>query len=479
VLWIAITCTLLSTLIVLAVWHIYLWWLTRSHLSRAPLRLAALASMGGLAWCAAAFNEQPPGALAVLPLAALVAGPATGRSRSHRAIRTALPIVAIAGALLLYIWGFVRYTPDFKGLRVAEQGVFGRVWTLVQRVPEGLAMPRFAAGAWRNGLDVVGAHPVRAVAFLGGIILLGVMWVIRSPPVRPSNDPAIRPPNSLALAILGIGWASAVWIPVTLAHSSPFFRLYYPCSIGLAILAAAIASILVKRFDRAGASTARLVLPAARMSFGVMVLASIVLWIGIQDAFQRRYRIDAAEVEPLVRTFRRSVEPGSVFMPVWIDSPTLKTGSIPFDSYFAQCWLWGLASGWRLQLAFHSRDVYTYRTGFGVAPEGLFVNPIDPRHSVVCAALLATPKPPQVNAVFPGLASLKGRQLPWDRLVLFDIEGAGNTRIYTRVRVHTPTGEVIDIVPRQVALSPEAARLPERILDVYPSPRPPEHASHQ
>jgi hypothetical protein len=470
VLWIAITCTLLSVLLVLTVWHVYLWWLTRSQAHSIPVRLGALGAMGGLAWCAAAFNEQPPAALVALPFAWLVIGPAAGRSRLHRTVRTALPMVVAGSALLLYVRGFVRNTPGFHGLGVAQQGAVGRLGELVRQLPGESILANFIGGAWRQGLQCVASHPSRAGILLALIGLAALPWCWRGTARR--GVPALDRPRAIGLLLLGTVWAAAVWLPVAMAHAHPLPRLFYPSAIGLAIAAAGA----VSRVEELGMLRSLSCQRAVRLAFAGASCAGIIVWIGIQDAYQRRFRADVAEVEPLARIFQRSLEPGSIFVPIRILSHATLTGASGFDNYFQQCWQWPLASGWRIRLALHSANVHTVCTGAGAARQGFAVDPRDPGRSVVCAANLAPPKPANAGELLPTSPDAPGRIFPWDRLVLFDVDGAGNTLIYTRVRIHPSTEAAFDLVPRQVERSPLVSELPERILDVYPAPRPPELA---
>ncbi len=469
VLWISVTCTLISMLLVLASWGMYLWWLGRSHLASVPVRIGALASFGGLAWCAAALNEQPTGALAALPLAAVAVGPAVGSSRLNRLVRTLLPVVSTTIGLAVYLRGFVRHTPGFKGIDVVEHGAPTRVLELARAVPGEAILVNFVRGAWRQGVEAITGHPVSALVVVGVFAAAALPWCWRGSRSDEAAT-ALRPVRSGALVIAGLVWAAAVWLPVAFAHSHPFPRLFYPFALGIAIAGAGFATWVSECKPIRSAGLLRLL----RVAFAAAVCAAVVVWIGVQDGYQRRYRADVAESMALRDAFERTIEPGSIFIPVHLTSRPTSTDVPGFDGFFQHCWRWPLASGWNLLLALHSSDVHTVCTGNGAASVGLWLNPRDPAGSIVCASPMTTPKPANAGERFPLSPDAPGRVFALDRLVLFDIDGAGNTRVYTKVRIHPAASDVLEIVPRQVARSPLAASLPERILNVFPAPRPPE-----
>ena len=474
VLWIAITCTLMSVVLMLAVWHIYLAWLARAEKWPGLVRLGALLALGALAYASAAFNEQPAGALAALPFAPLVVGLANAPTRWRRVVRSALPVLAVVVALGIYLRGFFHHMPG--SVRAASKvGAVGslphHLGELLTKVPRELVLYRFAVGAFHEGWSAIGAHPATSAVAFGLLGLLGVAWCLRR--VAPIASDQVRPDNRgrPTLIALGLAWTVGAWLPVAASHSITSPRLHYVSSMGLAIIVAAVCSLWGARVDRATLAVRRAWIVLCRAAFCAGVAGSLVVWIGVQANFQRRCAADAAEIEPIARVFGPSLPTGTYLIPVHIESHTASTGSQRFDDYFVYCWYWEFASGWRAQSALHRGDIYSITTGGGVSATGLWLDDQDPEHVGLFRMHLAFPVAPDfVRSVPKASDHPRYRRLPWDRALFFDVEGAGNTRFYTKLRLHIPGQVPHEIVPLAIMLAPLGTNLPERILDIFPVP---------
>ena len=169
VLWIDIICTLMSVVVVLGIWNTYLWWIAASHERSGNLRFVLLVLLGAAAWCAAAMNEQPPGALAALPLAVLVSGLAVAPTLRGRLSRSAMPIAAVGIGLLIYLQGYFKHTGRASQADVETAVVESlpqNLADLASKIPRELYLKNVAMGALTQGAGVVAAHPFRAARVL-------------------------------------------------------------------------------------------------------------------------------------------------------------------------------------------------------------------------------------------------------------------------------------------------------------------------
>lgn len=470
VLWSSIICTLMSVVLVMGIWHTYVGWLANREPVGGVRRAAVLGALGGAAWCAAAFNEQPPGALAALPLAVMVVGLAGGSTRIERLRRSAMPVVAVGVGLGVYLWGFFRHQslrppPGVK--RAAHPPLAERLDDLVHKIPGDMAMRDFARGAFAEGVRAIEGHPGMAAA---GVAVLGIAaaaWVCgRRESVAGSDRP--RTSACVWLVVLGLAWMVASWIPVVAAHSVTSSRLYYVPSIGCAMALAGAAGLVVAGVGTGGSRRVRGIGMLVRAAVAGVVGVALVVWIGVEANLQRRCALDRAEIRPIVEAVGSTIEPETFLVPVRIESRSVLTGSGRFDGYFQPCWYWEFAAGWRAQAALRSRGVYTFQTGPGVA-ESLWLSPVDPLHAGLIRAKSARPKPENLVELLPACGA-QGRSIAWDRVVLFETPEAGVTRVFTRVRLHVPGSAPVEIVPRQIAIARPARPLPEVVLDVYPMP---------
>lgn len=468
VLWIDIICTLMSAVIVLGIWHGYVWWITASHWRGKWARLGALAGFGASAWCAAALNEQPAGVLGAMVLLPLVLGWATGSTRVRGMIRTGMPVAACGVGLVVYLIGFFRHVPQVASGNDAEElpvVAAGRLWHLMQQVPKDLALREFGSGAFREGLVAIGDRPFLATVLFGLLGVAGLVWLVRKGEETGGVFEARTDRSPWRLAALGLGWFLMAWVPVAMAHAIPVPRLHYVPSMGLAMMACAGLVALTRRW-----AMPRWAVLGSGTVLAAMVWAALVVWVGIQVNFQRRCAADRAEMEAIRRVFGATLEPDTFVLPVRLESRTARTGAARFDGYFQQGWYWEWGSGWRLQEGLKRRDVYTVRTGAGVLVDGLWVGEDDPWRVAKVRIKLAAPLPERVGELIWRTPDRQGRYVEWNRLLLMDVEAPGVVKFYTKVRMHVPGREAIEFVPRQVAICAGAKGLAERVLEVHPMP---------
>ena len=472
VLWIDIICTLMSVVVVLGIWNTYLWWIAASHERSGNLRFVLLVLLGAAAWCAAAMNEQPPGALAALPLAVLVSGLAVAPTLRGRLSRSAMPIAAVGIGLLIYLQGYFKHTGRASQADVETAVVESlpqNLADLASKIPRELYLKNVAMGALTQGAGVVAAHPFRAALLFGLLGFCVFQWMTRRPRSR-AMDAASPPMFALLWLIpLGLAWFVASWLPVAAAHSTTSPRLHYVPLMGLALIAAAVLSMAAIGLGRVWSSFQTTVAAMCRCVLFAATTAALLMWIGIQINYQRRFEADQQEIEPLTRLLGPTVPAGTFFIPVRVRSAVSKTSSPRYDAYFAHCWTWEFAAGWNLQYALRRNDVYTVCSYMGVGPDGLFMDEVDPIGSVMMKVHIAHPVPADLRGILPRIAGLRTfRRVALDRCVFFDIPRLGETEIYTKIRVYPTDSDPITIDSRPLIGTAAVAALPEKILELRP-----------
>ncbi len=472
VLWIDIICTLISVVLVLGIWNTYLWWIAASHGYSGNLRFAILVGLGIAAWCAAALNEQPPGALAALPLAVLVAGLARAPTLRGRLSRSAMPIAVIGIGLLLYLQGYFKHAgraSQAEREAAVVESLPQNLASLASKIPRELYLKNVAMGALTQGVEVVASHPFRATLLFGLLGFCVFQWMTRRQRVLISQDPA---PSMFALfwlVPLGLVWFVASWLPVAAAHSTTSPRLHYVPSMGLSLIAAASLSIAAMGLARVRTKLQTAVAAMCRCVLLAATTAALLIWIGIQINYQRRFEADKQEIEPLARLLGPTVPAGTFFIPVRIRSAVSKTSSPRYDAYFAHCWTWEFAAGWNLQYALRRNDVYTVVSYPGVGPDGLFMDEVDPTGSVLMKVHPAQPVPAEIRGILPRFSGLRTfRRVALDRCVFFDIPRRGEVEIYTKIRVYPKDSDPLTIDSRPLMGAATLSQLPEKILELRP-----------
>ena len=474
VLWIDIICTLFSVVIVLGIWNGYFWWLAQSHERGGNLRFALLLVFGGAAWCAAAFNEQPPGVLAALPLAPVICGLAAAPTLRRRLVRSAMPVLAVGIGLLVYLRGYFRHIPGATRAEhetAAVDGLPQNLADLASKIPREMYLRNVAFGALKQGASVLAEHPFRGALLFGLLGACLYFWVTRRRTLRQKVDPTSTIRSLLWLIPLGMAWFVAAWLPVAAAHSTTSPRLHYVPAMGLALVAASLLALVARAVDRTRPAVQIALVALARTVVLGATIAALLIWIGLQINYQRRYEADQAEVEPLARLFGPTVPAGTFFIPVRVRSVVSRSGSPRYDAYYAHCWTWDFAAGWNLQYALRRNNVYTVVTYTGVGPEGLFLDEDDPTGSVMMKVRPAHPVPEDFRSIMPRVQGLKTfRRIALDRCVFFEITRLGETEIFTKVRLYPLDSGPITIISRPLIGTPAAETLPEKILEIRPMP---------
>jgi hypothetical protein len=471
VLWNATICTLLAVAIMLCIWHLYSWWLLKSHLRSGSCRVVCLAGFALLTFASAGFNEQPVGALLAIPAIPIVLGAAVGRSRINAAVRTILPIGAMGAGLVAYLFGYLDHLHRIGG-RISRdevqgvEGVLHRVNKIAIQIPAETALCDFARGAWRQGLDAIAAHSGASIVVggLGTALLLAWGWRPARALTQQQSSGSVR--QIMGLALLGILWAVGAWIPVAFSYMTLWPRLHYVPSIGLAIVASAIC-LAALRWSRQVGSLARLVtVSVLRVGVVVVIGLAVVCWVGLQSDFKKRAAADSAEMRPLAE-ISRVVEPGTYFIPVRVNSDISRTNAKRLDQFFRHGWYWQFSAGWRFQWAASSTRVFTVATNEGVP---ICVDETRLDEFLVMPFNLVRPK----DASPPATVNVAGRrqvQIRWDRVVLFEVTEAGVTRVFTNVRIVRADGSSTVVVPRQIQIAGEILAMPEREFVVREVPR--------
>lgn len=476
VLWIAIICTLMSVVLVMLIWHGYAWWLTRAHLAGGWTRAGVLGAMAAAAWTSAAMNEQPPGVLAAMPILVMMLGRAQGKTQAARVWRTLVPVAAVGIALAIYLFGFFRHKTNLTPTEVPESAT-QNLMQLAEKIPSELALVGFARGALVEGAAAAMARPALAASGFGLLAVVALVWILRA---FKSTSPIVSTASRAGgawLVALGVCWTLLAWLPVAAAHAVTSPRLHYVPTMGLMLVACGMAALVAPALGRIRSGLRGVMFAATRLAICAVVVVSVLMWIGVCEHLQRRYRADEGERRSLAAAVGRGIEDGAMLVPVRVNSVTASTGSSRFDGYFRHSWFWHFSSGWSVRLALGRADVHTYQTVYGAAAGGpaqemLWLSDEDPLRWVLIRSTMATPRPREHWQDMPRSKRTRARLLPLDRCVFFEVVEPGRVEVFTMVRLHGTFGEPIDLFPRQTALM-QQGRMPQiagRRLDLFMMP---------
>ena len=478
VFWLCCVPTLLGTALLLACFHAQLSWLERpAGETRGMTRLYPL-GLAVAAFSIAALNEQPAGPLAILPLLFLLRPPSAGCSIQTHARRSIVPPLCAGVALIIYLIGHFRVLhsrPGFEDREPLRNRIAENTIEVARDIPGELLLRDFAAGAWSHGRQVLEQHTTLtlfSVAFLLlGALLAAAAWFNdpRTSASASNIDPRpLAPLRPFALILFGAAWIICAWIPIVVSHSVTMPRLHYVPTIGLLFIGAAVVQLIAAAAVRAGVPTLVLRLAGA-ITLVAAVVPFTVMMVGVQDGYRLRSQRDLSEAGQLAALFG-DVPPGTLFVPMRVESRVLDTGSWKFDLYFMSSWNWAYAAGWNFQQVFRRTDVHVAQAAFcewmGVwAPPG----DGDIRTNAILVGTIARPLPTPNFTRNPEGA---GRLIPWNRLVPFTIDRDGVVKVYTRV-YYTPTKDAppaLDFAPELVEKARIAHKLPERRMILRPFP---------
>lgn len=478
VFWLCCIPTLMACNLLLLAANLHLWWIRREGEAEGIARLYPLV-LGGISFAIAALNEQPAGPLAVLPLLALVAVRPANLTFLAACRRAVVPAVFAAAALVVYLKGHFAFmaragvvAPPSEGRIAAILRRIGRVW---QSAPDEFLLKEYAAGALRHGIDVVSHHPFLGVAFGGGLVV-GLACLVRPWMLGPRDDSA-SPRDAAswapgpALALFGVCWMVAAWLPIVAVHASTTSRLHYPSDIGAAMTIAGVLHTvlhLIRSRGAVSAATIAMLRGVGGSAALVGLLLCTIMMIGQQDVYRRRSERDLSEARQLLGVVP-DAPAGTIFLPVRVDSAVVHTGSSRFDHPVGPAWCWEYAAGWNLQQVFRRTDVHCGLVG----PRRwmrLHSWPGAERSKFLMLSRIADPQPVNPPEKNPGGS---GRLLPFDRVVPFAIDEAGTVTLYTGAYLASEFGaaDAGVYVDFPIAKRAHANRgLPDRLLTFRPPP---------
>jgi hypothetical protein len=478
--WLCCIPTLIACNLVLVCMHMQLSWLEREQEPDGIARLYPVFA-GVLAFAVASLNEQPAGALALMPAMLFIARPPETLTLAARWKRTLVPSIFAAAALIIYIeCHFAAMAPapaEPVSMLHRAHGILTRIEQLVDRAPGEFLLHDYARGAFTHGLAVLFKHPWHTAGFALlmtiGTVLAARTWLGRNEPSSPSSEVSatnIAGHFPFRLMFVGALWVCASWAPIVLIHASTSSRLHYPSNLGLAMLLAGALQLLTNVFARSPRQTPALIL-AARLLGGITALAlcSIfaIMMIAQQDLYRLRSNRDASEAAQL-RGLVPDAPPNTIFLPIRIDSAVATTGSKRFDTAIAPAWCWEYAAGWNLQQVFKRSDVHTALVGPNVWLK-LHTWPEPGPERLLMLSRIADPKPPVIEPSPYGV----GKLLPLDTIVPFSIDASGHVALYSGAVIVKHPGDTAILRTIEFPLAAVALRrhrLPPRLLTLTDPP---------
>jgi hypothetical protein len=438
VLWLSCLPTLLAINLVLALMHAHLWFVGRARtptpVGRGWAWVVPLAMLPG-AWAAGALNEQPAGLLGVLPLLGLLSARGASVGRLEHACRSIVPGVLAGVGLAVYMAGHAQAgfgTPGARGASTAVVAMFERAARLAGQWPASIVPVEIMRGAMLQAARTMGEHPVRAglafAALIVSMIVLGRAWTRRDEPSTTPDGAGWR------LIVLGLAAFLPAWGPIMLVHGRVLSRLHYPPGVGLAIAMAGVLIVIGRALPGAARGPARAVGYAALAAVLVLQCAA---WVGLQGAYQARWRLDVGEARQLREVFG-DVPPGTVFVPVRATTLSTSTGVPAFDRLLRPAWHWPYAAGTNLQREYRRDDVFTIVSGFA-RQTGVWAAPGRETTHALIRNVPAAPRTYQPGEVEAGEVGRGWGVFPWATLAPFVIDGGRVTPV-TRVIVRDAAG---------------------------------------
>ncbi len=421
--------------------------------------------------------EQPGAALGALPVLCMAASPPGQplRERLWRAAAVSVPCCLGVGLyLVLYWWTMPAGALGTPESLVRPEEMLGKAFPFWEETGEFILIQRFKTCAQMLGVEAMGAHPVRSGLLIGGIAGATVLWASsaargrREPSAAedhaPARDCAITHPVLLA-AFAGAAFVLALMpVYVVRAYGAPDSRMLYAPAIGLVLLMA-----LAAEGVRALPWSASIRPVSAFVA--VYLAAAVFLWfalmqVGTQSALRQRWAFDVAESRRL-RELVPNPPPGTVFVPVWLDD-------MPYPECRRLNYLFAFGIWSHAWTAMHEparlygrSDLYA---SYGRWEGGPWNYAAADEHGLVMRQVLTYkwgPHPYPLEKTGPGKG---GYRVPWDKVVAFETDHAGELRLITHIVLPGPDGGSKKVgIPMALTLMEEGKiRRQERWLHLSP-----------
>lgn len=440
----------LSTAAIIFAAYLYLAWLDARPRAGTPLTALAMA---GLAFFAAALNEQPAAAapaLAVLGVGAVWARKPNVRSTPARPMplavaRAAIPVLGAGVGLITYTLIHLRLHAmgdgHSTGALIPTADLPARIGALASDLFYHATLRDLKTDALHSGVLALHANPISAALAAAALPIGAIVW-IRHAAAEPSHHAAqVSPgtpgtPNApqsrwlIVLALFGVAWFIACWLPIVRIAYPIVPRLFYAPTVGLAITLAVGVSAL--------ASTFRAV--AVRRAVYAVILAAYaamaVMMVGFQRGYQARFRADEDQAQQLRRLIP-APPPNAIFVPIRVaDHPaSTRPGEItPFAQRFLAPLYSDWAGGWWLQRTYSRADIFSARA---LAPDTIApLAAIAPTDADPTSASTARPRAPML----PPYPARREDHADWSTLIPFEITPEGRVRVFTTITAITPDG---------------------------------------
>lgn len=219
-------------------------------------------------------------------------------------------------------------------------------------------------------------------------------------------------------------------------------RMCLPAMLGVIVLGGVLwERVMVSVHARPGVSR-------GVTSAGVVLLALACAWgaiaqVGIQRGFQRRWQLDAFHARQ-IQAQVPSPNPATVFVPLIITAPTIRTGWDPFDSHFVDPLYNSFAFPSFLRLAYRRDDIDS--TCYAQVWNPIVTADQD---ALVFAGRMRPGFAADTTREWPGTWKTGPVRIAWSRVVPLVVDDTG-AWVATDVLVHnTTTGATHHIQPPQ------------------------------
>jgi hypothetical protein len=296
------------------------------------------------AFVACCLNEQPAAGVALVPFVYL----ATGKRQESRRVW----LVRAIGPMALACIGVGVYlallTLSAPAGHRGSGGTLAGLSTIGSRLDPFLTvlwrrmiLKNFATGAESYAITSMGWTRAEGAWYVWlPLTLLGAQWTIRTIALSARGKKRETEPRTpmWRVALLGLAGFIVAWIPALLAAGyEPDSRLRYWADVWLVVALAGLVSMILRAGARMLPRRTSLVLffviaIAAGAASGVLVRFA-AMNAGVRLAMADRFALDRMQGEEL-RALLPNPTPGTLFVPLSIETTGIATRSPVFDTYF-------------------------------------------------------------------------------------------------------------------------------------------------
>lgn len=384
--------------------------------------------MALMAYAIPCLYEQPAAVIPALPLLYFAITRTGIQSRTREWIRALLPVACALLACAGYVWRLKSGLPgNERGgantiIAVTEwPGRVRQVWAPIAHSLLDQGMREFVAGSVWHGLSVLtGMAGWIAVALL---MIAALVWLQHAwlPDEREtaSATPPVR--AGVLVTLFGLAMVILPFAPiVAIREHGVATRMFYLPLAGLTLIATTwLDCILIEWIEP------RRRVRLLKAAVGSIALLAVMLGaagqVGVQDAFRRRFAMDAAQMRQL-QSLVPAPPPGAILVPLRLNSYPTLTGFAAFDDFAISAFSTAWSSPAFVRHNYRRDDLHATDARFGAE--------LPLRHWSHDSLRYFSDQYPRLEGT-----PHEGYRLPFDRMIPFIVDWDGQVKRVDTVRI--------------------------------------------